>query len=132
MDVREAVETRRAYRSLAPTEITPALLEELGRAAQLAPSCFNNQPFRAIFVYEPQTLAQMREAFSEGNEWCYAASLVIVVEILRPDLHARLSGRSPELRVERRDDDWGADRLLPRERGGELDGVVSPDHGSLT
>lgn len=79
MDVKEAIEKRRAYRSLAPTEITPALIEELGRAAQIAPSCFNNQPFRAVFVYEPEMLEKMRVVFSKGNEWCYAASLIIAV-----------------------------------------------------
>lgn len=79
MDVREAIQTRRAYRSLAPVEVTPGLVADLAEAAILAPSCFNNQPFRAVFVYDPATLAAMREVFSAGNEWCYDASLVVAV-----------------------------------------------------
>lgn len=44
MDVKEAIRERRAYRSLDPVEITESLIRDLAESAQLAPSCFNNQP----------------------------------------------------------------------------------------
>jgi len=79
MDVREAIERRRAYRSLAPVEVTEELVRDLARSAQLAPSCFNNQPTRFVFVWDRSMLEQMREALTRGNEWAHAASLIVVV-----------------------------------------------------
>jgi len=79
MDVKDAIAARRAYRSFAPTEITPALIDDLATNAQLAPSCFNNQPWRFVFIYQEEMRARMREAFSRGNEWCYDAPLIIAV-----------------------------------------------------
>ncbi len=79
MDVWQAIEKRRAFRSLAPAGITEDLLRDLARAAQLAPSCFNNQPARFVFVYDPSVLQEMHAALSPGNEWARAASLVIAV-----------------------------------------------------
>jgi nitroreductase len=79
MDVKEAIEARRAYRSLEPAAITPALVADLAACARLAPSCFNNQPWRYVFVYEPAALREMREVMSQGNEWTFNASLIIAV-----------------------------------------------------
>ena len=79
MDVKEAIIARRAYRSLAPVEITEELIRDLARCAGLSASCFNKQPWRFIFVYEPDTLASMRDVMSKGNEWTFDASMIIVV-----------------------------------------------------
>jgi nitroreductase len=79
MDVHTAIETRRAFRSLDPVPAGEDLVRDLARHAQLAPSCSNNQPWRYVFVYEPAALTAMRPAFSSGNEWCYAASMIIAV-----------------------------------------------------
>ncbi len=77
MDVREAIEKRRAYRSLSQADITEDLIHELAKAASLAPSCFNNQPWKFVFVYDKDMLIKMRDALSRGNEWVYAASMII-------------------------------------------------------
>ena len=79
MDVKEAIQKRRAYRSLEPVEITDDIINKLGTAAQLAPSCFNNQPWKFVFVYDKEMLLKMRDALSKGNEWIHAASLIIAV-----------------------------------------------------
>jgi len=79
MDVKEAIDKRRAYRSLEPAEITPEILTELGDVARLSPSCFNSQPWRYVFVYEPDALRAMYEALSRGNAWATKASMIIVV-----------------------------------------------------
>jgi len=79
MEVKEAIDKRRAYRSLEPAEITPEILTELGDAARLSPSCFNNQPWRYVFVYEPDALRAMHEALSRGNAWATKSSMIIVV-----------------------------------------------------
>lgn len=85
MDVIQAVEERRAYRSLDPVKITEDLIRDLARSAQLAPSCFNNQPLRFVFVYETEMLENMRDALSQGNEWAHSASMIIAVFSRRED-----------------------------------------------
>lgn len=79
MDVKEAIGKRRAYRSLIPIKITENLIKDLAESAQLSASCFNNQPWRYVFVYEPEMLKKMHEALSSGNEWAQKASMIIVV-----------------------------------------------------
>jgi len=79
MDIIQAINGRRAYRSLDPVEITEDLIRDLAGSARLAPSCFNNQPSRFVFVHEPEVLNSMQEALSNGNEWAYSASLIIAV-----------------------------------------------------
>jgi len=80
MNVLEAIETRRAYRSLAPVAITPELIRDLARCAQLAPSCNNNQPWRFVFVHGKENLDRFHPALnSPGNDWARAASLIVAV-----------------------------------------------------
>jgi len=79
MDVTTAIHTRRAYRSLAPVEVTRELVLDLARHAQLAPTCFNNQPAKFVFVWDREMLEKMKPVFNKGNEWCHAASLVVAV-----------------------------------------------------
>lgn len=79
MDVKEAIEKRRAYRALEPAKITDGLVEDLAECASLAPSCFNEQPWQYVFVYEPEQLKKMHSALSQGNEWARHASLMVVV-----------------------------------------------------
>lgn len=85
MDVSSAIKTRRAYRSLAPVEIDQEMIEELAGAASLAPSCFNKQPWRFVFVYDKEMLGKLHSALSKGNEWAYDASMIIAV-LTRKDL----------------------------------------------
>jgi nitroreductase len=79
MNVIDAIRSRRAYRSLDPVTITPELVRDLAECAQLAASCFNNQPWRFVFVYDPEQLLKMRQALAKGNEWIHRASLIIAV-----------------------------------------------------
>ncbi|QEE15294.1 nitroreductase family protein [Promethearchaeum syntrophicum] len=80
MNVKDAIENRRAYRSLAEIKITEELINDLGTAAQLMPSCFNKQPWRFVFVYKDPQLERMKnEVLSEGNLWAKKASMIIAV-----------------------------------------------------
>jgi nitroreductase len=79
MDVKTAIHSRRAYRSLASMQITKELVEDLATAASLAPSCFNKQPWRFVFAYGREALSQLHPALSKGNEWAQEASLIIAV-----------------------------------------------------
>jgi nitroreductase len=79
LEVREAIERRRAYRSLDPAPISDELIRDLAESASLAPSCFNNQPWRFVFVRDPDILKEMHGTLSKNNEWITDASLIIVV-----------------------------------------------------
>jgi nitroreductase len=79
MDVKQAIEKRRAYRSFIPVEITKELINDLASCAQITASCFNNQPWKYVFVYDQIILKQMHEVLSSGNEWAKKASMFIVV-----------------------------------------------------
>jgi nitroreductase len=79
MDVKEAIQKRRAYRSLDPVENTKDLITDLAGCAQLSASCNNNQSWRFVFVYEHEMLAKMYEVLSKGNAWAKSASMIIAV-----------------------------------------------------
>jgi len=79
LDVKEAIEKRRAYRSLEPVEINENLIHDLARHAQLSASCFNHQPWQYVFVHDAEILERMHGALSKGNEWAQAASMIIAV-----------------------------------------------------
>jgi len=92
MDVKQAIHTRRAYRSLESVEITERLVRELVESAQLAPSCFNNQPWRFVFAYDPDVLKELHGAMSKGNAWTQTASMIIAV-FSRKGLDCFIKGR---------------------------------------
>jgi nitroreductase len=79
MNVKKAIEMRRAYRSLDPVEITDELIEDLVESASLAPSCFNKQPWKYVFVYDKERLEKVFDSLSDGNGWAKNASMVIGV-----------------------------------------------------
>ncbi|MBN1883811.1 MAG: nitroreductase family protein [Deltaproteobacteria bacterium] len=79
MDIREAIDERRAYRSLVPADIDRELIDELANAAGLAPSCNNNQPWRFVFVVDYETRKQVFSSLSEGNTWAHDASMIVAV-----------------------------------------------------
>jgi nitroreductase len=79
MDVKGAINARRAYRAFDPVEITDETIKELADAASLAPSCFNNQPAKLIFVKGKEQLEKAKAALNKGNEWAYKDSMIIAV-----------------------------------------------------
>lgn len=79
MDVKEAIRQRRAFRSFSPADLTEATAKDLAESAQIFCSCFNNQPWRYVFVYDKDVLTKLHAALSQGNEWAQAASMIIAV-----------------------------------------------------
>ncbi|MDP8221512.1 MAG: nitroreductase family protein [Candidatus Stygibacter frigidus] len=79
MTVKEAIAKRRSLRSLGKLEITAEMIRELGESAKLAASCYNNQPWQYVFVYDPIRLNEMQGALSKGNDWAAKAGLIIAV-----------------------------------------------------
>ncbi|MDQ7825214.1 MAG: nitroreductase family protein [Candidatus Eremiobacteraeota bacterium] len=90
--LRDLIDERRAYRSLTPFEVTEELVSDLARCAQLAPSCYNNQPWRFVFVYDLEVLLELYGALPEANAWAKASSLIIAV-VSRKDLDCNIKER---------------------------------------
>lgn len=79
MELKEVIEKRRAYRSLEPCKIDEELIKDLAEYASLAPSCYNNQPWRFVFVYKKEMLEKIFESLPKGNSWAKSASMIIAV-----------------------------------------------------
>jgi len=69
---------RKASRAIATEKLSDEIIERLMNAAQLSASCFNNQPWRFLFLTEPEALEKGRKALSGGNSWAKTAPLLIV------------------------------------------------------
>ena len=79
MDVKDAVLKRRALRSFENTKLEPDMIDRLIESASLSASCFNNQPWRYVFVNDDAVLKKLHEALPKGNVWAAVAPLIIVV-----------------------------------------------------
>jgi len=77
--LKEIINKRRAYRSLKPLDVTEELIKDLAECAGLAPSCYNKQPWRYVFVYDTEALTELHSALPKGNSWAKSASLIIAV-----------------------------------------------------
>ena len=76
MQILGAIEKRRAYRALSEAPIDAEVLRRLERAATLAPSCSNNQPWRIVTVTAPDRLEALKAALSSGNYWAKKAPAI--------------------------------------------------------
>jgi nitroreductase len=56
MNVKEAIEKRRAYRSLDPIEINEDLIRDFAETVKITPSCANKQPWGYVFVEDKAQL----------------------------------------------------------------------------
>lgn len=79
MEVKDAIKKRRSLRSMAEFEVTDKMIKDLAESAQLAPSCFNKQPWQFVFVYDDSKLKEMSDVYSKGNEWAQKGSLVVAI-----------------------------------------------------
>lgn len=93
MEFTSVVQARRSLRSLAPFPVTEDLVRDLAFHAGKAPSCFNKQPWRFVFVFEEKALEALKGTLSSpGNDWAKKASLIVAVAT-KNDLDCRMPGR---------------------------------------
>jgi nitroreductase len=92
MNVKETINVRRAYRNIEPFTVTDEFIKDLSESASLAPSCFNNQPWRFVFVHKEKDRADFKSVLSAGNEWAFNSGLYIVA-FSKPDLDCRIKER---------------------------------------
>jgi nitroreductase len=79
MKILDAIESRRAKRMLSDKKIEETALKRVMQAAHLAPSCFNNQPWRFMLASEGESLEVLRSALTKGNIWALTAPTLIAV-----------------------------------------------------
>ncbi|MFW6006159.1 MAG: nitroreductase family protein [Candidatus Bipolaricaulota bacterium] len=87
----ELILRRRSRRAISEEELAETDLKALTRAAHLAPSCFNNQPWRFVLVEESAKLDRIKESLPGGNYWAKKAPLIVAV-VSRQDMDCELSG----------------------------------------
>ncbi len=73
------IETRRSFRGLSNKLVETEIIERLMTAANLAPSCFNKQPWRYITVQSNEGLEKVQKGLNKGNSWANNAPLFILV-----------------------------------------------------
>jgi nitroreductase len=83
MDVFEAFEKRHSVRSFRPDPVPVEMLERIMRAASLAPSAMNEQPWR-FYVTTGETRRRVGEAMAQGT-----THLEEFIDVMGSELHAQ-------------------------------------------
>ncbi|MFP4662537.1 MAG: redoxin domain-containing protein [Halanaerobiales bacterium] len=80
ISINPQIEERRARRSFAEDMKVPeSMITQLIQAAHLAPSCFNNQPWRFSVINDSDKLNELAESIPSGNYWLKKAPVLIAV-----------------------------------------------------
>lgn len=90
--VHPLIASRRAYRALLKDPVPREDIETLLAAAHLAPSCFNNQPWRFVAIDDAAVLTKIKGAMPKGNYWTGPAPAIIAV-FSAPHSDCQLSDR---------------------------------------
>jgi nitroreductase/peroxiredoxin len=77
--ISRTISLRRARRSFREEKVPRKDIERLIKAAHLAPSCFNKQPWRFVAVDDIETLEKLHKFIPEGNNWMYKAPVLLIV-----------------------------------------------------
>ena len=77
MKVLEAIETRRSIRKYKSEPMPDEDLKKIIKAAQLAPSAGNKQPWRFVVVSDPEMKTKLAEV-SRKQMWMADASVIVV------------------------------------------------------
>jgi len=80
----DAIGNRRSLRKLSSEPIDKELLQNLILAGNLAPSCYNNQPWK-VLVCQNELLAELKTTLSEGNAWAQVAPAIIALAVRASD-----------------------------------------------
>jgi len=91
-EVNPLIVCRRAKRGLSEASVSHDSLLTLLKAAHLAPSCFNSQPWRFVPIEDRNMLAEVKKAMPGGNYWTGPAPAIIAV-FSKPEMDCQLSDR---------------------------------------
>lgn len=88
MELLQPIVQRRAARAFSGQAVPREILDKLAKAAVLAPSCANAQPWRFVTA-TGSALEELKKALSDGNYWGKKAGAITAV-VTHPDWDARL------------------------------------------
>lgn len=91
-DIVPEIVARRAYRGIDPARVPEDTIDRVLRAATLAPSCSNNQPWRFVAISDSASLRDVKKHLTPGNYWAKTAPLIVAV-CVDPDDDCRNSSR---------------------------------------
>ena len=77
-EILKEIRDRRAYRALSSEPVPRETLNNILKAASLAPSCFNKQPWKYIIADKPDVLEEIHKALPENNSWAKKAPAIIL------------------------------------------------------
>ena len=80
-EVLEVIENRKSIRAFSDKAVEPEKLEAVFKAAQLAASCFNEQPWRFVYATksQPEAREKLFECINEFNQsWANSADVLMV------------------------------------------------------
>ncbi len=80
---------RMSKRSYQDKPIEPDVLNKLYEIIRWSPSCANKQPWRFIFISDPEQHAKAVSALAKGNEWAAQAPVIVVVCAREEDDYSR-------------------------------------------
>lgn len=78
MEILKQISERRSYRALKSDGLPTGALKRIVEAGTLAPSCYNNQPWR-IVAAEGSLLDELKATLPEGNAWATRAPAIIAI-----------------------------------------------------
>jgi len=81
--------SRKATRAISEQKLDDRIIAQLQKSTQFSASCFNNQPWRFLFLSEAAALEKGREALTPGNNWAKRAPL-LVIGFSAPELDCQL------------------------------------------
>lgn len=102
MNVIEAIETRRSVRKYKSEPIPETDLMKILKAARLAPSAGNKQPWRFVVVRDPETKRKLGE-IARGQTWISDAGVVVAALAMdrkSPEVYERWAERDVMTAVE--------------------------------
>lgn len=82
---------RRSRNSFLDKDVPLDILQELVRAAQISPSCFNNQPGRFVLT-TGDNVKELHPVLTKGNAWAKKAPVLMAL-VSKPDLDCISKGR---------------------------------------
>ncbi len=84
MEILRELNERRAYRAISDAPLPEGAVERIVRAGTLAPSCYNNQPWRVV-VSRGESLEALKASLAEGNAWASRAPAIIALAVRESD-----------------------------------------------
>ena len=80
---------RHSKRSYLEKPVPDDVMQRIYEKVRWSPSCNNNQPWRMVFVSDPEQHARFMECLPKGNQWAAKAPVLVAVTARESDDYSR-------------------------------------------